>query len=501
MAAAAAKQPRQRFSPEARQLFYEMMAEAWGTGFIVIFGVGSVCSAVTSGDLKGLWQVAVVWGFGVGLAIYCTASVSGAHLNPAVSLALAIWRSADFPRWKLGPYIFAQMFGSVVAAFINLAMFGEYFAKYDKANGVQRGDPGSVYSARAFGEYFPNPGPFAAEWGDGTRDSGDMIEHPAHAFLVEAWGTFVLMFVILCLTDGKQAALKQKEMVPFLIGFCVACLISVYAPLTQAGWNPARDFGPRLVAWMVGYGSVAIPGPRGGFWVFILGPLVGAPLAVPVYDFTIAPGLPKPEENGVMCKTKDGKSVRCCFDKDGRCRPIDGMGPCAFAVVAGRPVREGALAGEVTWGPSYKHNVMFLCNHNSCRSQMADGWLRTLRGNASVGVASAGIVGGTAVKEGAITVMKEVGIDISTFTSDPMTDYSPNSFDVVISCCGCGSKLDGEKQVWKQRDIFADWNLDDPPATDPGDLSEYRRVRDEIKAKVEKLLFQLNDDPPSSASV
>merc|ERR1712113_353393 len=106
------------------------------------------------------------------------------------------------------------------------------------------------------------------------------------------------------------------------------------------------------------------------------------------------------------------------------------------------------------WGPQYKKNVMFLCNHNSCRSQMADGWLQHLRGAASVGVASAGIVGGTAVKEGAITVMSEEAVDISKFSSDAMADFSPADFDIVISCCGCGSKLDGEKAAWKKRSVF-----------------------------------------------
>ena len=144
---------------------------------------------------------------------------------------------------------------------------------------------------------------------------------------------------------------------------------------------------------------------------------------------------------------------------------------------------------------------MFLCNHNSCRSQMADGWLRHLRGGASVGVPSAGIVGGTAVKPGAIAVMREAGVDISEFSSDAVADFDAARFDVVVSCCGCGAKLDPEDKVaWKRRAIFEDWDLDDPPAIDPGDLSEYRRVRDEVKAKCVELLAKLRDGPDLPAA-
>lgn len=125
---------------------------------------------------------------------------------------------------------------------------------------------------------------------------------------------------------------------------------------------------------------------------------------------------------------------------------------------------------------------------------MADGWLRKYS-EGKIGVASAGIVGGTAVKPGAITVMGEKGVDISSFTSDAMASYKPDDFDVVISCCGCGSKLDGaDKIAWKKRTVFEDWNLDDPPAIDPGDLSEYRRVRDEVEAKVKDLVAFLNEE-------
>ena len=90
--------------------------------------------------------------------------------------------------------------------------------------------------------------------------------------------------------------------------------------------------------------------------------------------------------------------------------------------------------------------------------------------------------------------MKEVGIDIKGFTSDGIDEYDAKDFDIVISCCGCGKKLDPEDLIaWKQQAGFFDWALDDPPAIDPGDLSEYRRVRDEVKVKCEELLARIKD--------
>jgi len=279
-------------SAERKQLLTEMSAEAVGTGFIVVFGVGSVCSAVTSGALTGLWQVAVVWGLGVSLAIYCTAEISGAHLNPAVSLAVAVWRSNDFPRWKLGWYVLAQMLGAIIGGFINLAMFEAFFERSLKAINAERGDDLSIFTASAFGEYFPNPGPFQSEWMPDGKEKDGMVESLPHALLVEAWGTFLLMFVICCVTGRQKALGKSDEgFVAFAIGFTVATLISVYAPITQAGWNPARDFGPRIVAWLAGWGSVAIPGPRNGFWIYIVGPCLGSVVAIPVYEVLIGMGL------------------------------------------------------------------------------------------------------------------------------------------------------------------------------------------------------------------
>ena len=257
-------------------------AEVAGTFLLVLFGTGSVAAAVYTGAQVGLWQVAAVWGFGVALAIYVTAAVSGAHLNPAVSLAFAILRRHDFPISKFFAYCGSQLIGAILAAVCVLLLFGPFITNFVTANGIVRGDAGSQISAMAFGEYFPNPAIY---------EPGTLSISPWHAFAVEAFGTAVLAMVIFALADRRNAALPDKSMAPFLIGFTVAALISIFAPITQAGWNPARDFGPRIVSFFAGWQDIAIPGPETGFWVYIAGPLVGAPIGALIFEYVIAPGL------------------------------------------------------------------------------------------------------------------------------------------------------------------------------------------------------------------
>jgi glycerol uptake facilitator-like aquaporin len=144
-----------------------------------------------------------------------------------------------------------------------------------------------------FGEYFPNPAIF------GTGPDAAALVSPLAAMLVEALGTAILVLVIFALSDPENAAAPEPTLVPFLIGFTVAVLISLFAPITQAGWNPARDFGPRLVAVLAGFGSVAIPGPQGGFWIYIVGPLIGGVVGGLFYERLIGPLLPRKRPSGV----------------------------------------------------------------------------------------------------------------------------------------------------------------------------------------------------------
>ena len=257
-----------------------LAGEVLGTYLLVLFGTGSVASAVLSGAQAGVWQVAAVWGFGATLAIYVSAGLSGAHLNPAVSLSMALLRPADFPARRLLPYVGAQLAGAVLAGGTVAALFGPLLRRFEAAREIVRGAPGSELSAMVFGEYFPNPAMF------GTDAAARALVSPWQAALVEGFGTAVLVLVIFALTSPRNADKPGANLAPFFIGFTVAVLISLFAPLTQAGWNPARDFGPRLVAFTLGWGSIAIPGPEGGFWVYIVGPSIGGPLGGLVWLLT-----------------------------------------------------------------------------------------------------------------------------------------------------------------------------------------------------------------------
>ncbi|MEC4892089.1 MAG: arsenate reductase, glutathione/glutaredoxin type [Oscillatoria sp. PMC 1051.18] len=128
--------------------------------------------------------------------------------------------------------------------------------------------------------------------------------------------------------------------------------------------------------------------------------------------------------------------------------------------------------------------VMFVCKRNSCRSQMAEGFAREL-GAGKINVTSSGLEA-SRVHPTAIQVMNEIGIDISDQTSDPLSNFNPEDYDAVISLCGCGVNL---PEAWVLREVFADWQLDDP---DGQPLATFRRVRDEVKERVEKLIDSLS---------
>jgi len=255
----------------------EFIGETLGTFLLVLFGCGSVAVSVLFGAYQGIIQIAMVWGIGVTLAIYLTRHLSCAHLNPAVSIAMVIGRR--MLARKLPVYLIAQFTGAILAGLVVYLLFGPSIAAYESLHSIIRGTPESVQTAKMFGEYYQGAG------------SSAVVSLPL-AIGAETFGTFVLLLMIFALTEGCNVGRPNDALAPLFIGLTVSSIICLVAPLTQAGLNPARDFGPRLVAWVTGWGPAAFPDQVGGFFiVYMLGPVVGGILASLFFVHILEPAM------------------------------------------------------------------------------------------------------------------------------------------------------------------------------------------------------------------
>lgn len=277
-----------------RPLFMLCLAEALGTYLLIFFGLGAVHSAVLTGSQSGLWQVAIIWGVSIMLAVYTVGAISGAHINPAITVALAAWGRFS---WRLvAPYVLAQVVGAFAAAATLFVLYGPLLTQREQVKGVNRGQPGSEVTAMCYGEYFPNPGPLSTSTQPYSLAEHEqfrrLVSHPV-AFFAEVLGTLVLALVVFAVTDEGNSAGPTGRLGPVFIGLCVAALISIIAPLTQACFNPARDFGPRLFACLAGWGNIALPGADGISWltVYIVAPTLGAVAGGALYERVLKPSI------------------------------------------------------------------------------------------------------------------------------------------------------------------------------------------------------------------
>jgi glycerol uptake facilitator protein len=252
----------------------EIAGEFIGT-FIMMFlglGAGIVCNIFDT-DMS-LFDVALAWGIAIIIAIFATRHLSGAHFNPAVSVAMVI--TGKLSHKKLFGYILSQLCGAVLAAFIVYFLFSPYFPAYESMHNILRGSLESVESAKLFGDYYLHPG-------------GVQITM-LHAAAAEAIGTFMLITLILLLTDEANLERPSEKLSPIIVGLSVALLICFFSPITGAGFNPARDFGPRLVTLVFGWGKWAFPDNSGGFFfVYILSPIIGSITSAFVFKKIIKP--------------------------------------------------------------------------------------------------------------------------------------------------------------------------------------------------------------------
>ncbi|MFH1853885.1 MAG: MIP family channel protein [Candidatus Omnitrophota bacterium] len=251
--------------------------EFFGTFLLVFFGCSSVAVSVLFKAHMGLFQIAAVWGMAVTLAIYATRHLSCAHINPAVSIAMVAARRMSIK--KLPVYLLAQFSGAFLAGVFIYLLFSGSINNFESTHNIIRGHANSISTAMIFGEYFPNP-----------SSSSICSVSLLNAFFAEAFGTFLLVSMIFLLTEGCNVGKPNNEFAPILIGVTVTAIISILAPLTQAGINPARDFGPRLFSYFAGWKYIAIPGPKGGFFtVYILGPIIGGVVSALLFTKLIQP--------------------------------------------------------------------------------------------------------------------------------------------------------------------------------------------------------------------
>jgi len=255
-----------------------MIGEFFGTMVLILFGDGCVAVFGLFGTSQGVgigagtWTIIVFgWGLAVMLGIYVAGAISGAHINPAVTLAFAV--RGKFPWSKVLPYWLAQVLGAFVAALI---LYFVYQGALVNALGVNHLSISQIASSPTYG-------------GKGFG----WIFYTGHRSFVGTFGAFgdefigaaLLVGMIFAIVDVRNQPV-QANLNPLIIGLLIVAIGASFGANTGYAINPARDFGPRLWIAIVS-GGASLSADNYYFWIPIVAPLVGGAVGALVYDFTI----------------------------------------------------------------------------------------------------------------------------------------------------------------------------------------------------------------------
>jgi glycerol uptake facilitator protein len=261
----------------------ELLSEFLGTLVLIAFGDGVVAMAVAALNQSGRGEqifaasgdwLLIAWGWALAVAfgVYVAGGISGAHINPAVTLALAAKRA--FPWRKVPSYWAAQLLGAFVGAALVYLVYHQAISSFEAANNITRGTlGGTADSTPTFSIFATFPAPYF-----GSSMIGPLVD--------QIVGTAFLLIFVLALTDERNQPPKAN-LAPLLVGLAVAAIGMSFGANAGYAINPARDFGPRFFAWLAGWDTVALPGVHGYVWVPIVGPLIGGVVGAVVYDFFI----------------------------------------------------------------------------------------------------------------------------------------------------------------------------------------------------------------------
>jgi MIP family channel proteins len=252
----------------------ELLAEFLGTFTLIAFGAGVVAQTVLSKGENGSYiAINIAWGIAVTLGVYVAGGVTGAHLNPAVTFALAARR--DFAWSKVLPYSVAQIAGAFTASAVVFLVYREAFNAFDGGIRAISGQSGTA-------------GIFATYPGAHLSTAGGLID--------QIVGTALLMLVISAIGDVRNMP-PSGNLGPFFVGLLVIAIGMSFGFNAGYAINPARDLGPRLFTAIAGWGGGVFTAGNFWFWVPIVGPLIGGPLGVVIYDLFVGKRFP-PAQNG-----------------------------------------------------------------------------------------------------------------------------------------------------------------------------------------------------------
>ena len=253
----------------SKSLIGELMAEFLGTFILIAFGGGVVAMTMLFGHNLpgevvngGYTNITLCWGLGVTMGIYTAGKISGAHLNPAVTLTLAVFRG--FPWSRVLPYCIAQTFGAFLAAGVVFWNYHPAFMKFD---------PGLEKTAGIFTTFPAFP------------------ELVSAGFIDQIIGTALLLFMIFAIGDERNQ--PPAILQPILVGLVVVAIGMGYGGLHGYAINPARDLGPRLWTVVAGFKNNGLTDGTGVWWVPIVAPLLGGIIGGGLYDFGIRRFLPR----------------------------------------------------------------------------------------------------------------------------------------------------------------------------------------------------------------